>query len=89
MLTPDKRLTVADIAAQCGVDPDTPRTWIATGQLTAVNVCKSPGGRKPRWRVRQADLDEFLAKRANRQRTTPEATARPRRAAKPPVREWF
>lgn len=89
MLTPDKRLTIAEIAEQLGVDLDTPRAWIASKQLVAVNVCKSPGGRKPRWRVRQADLDEFLAKRANRQRTTPEATARPRRAAKPPVREWF
>lgn len=89
MLTPDKRLTIDEISQQLGVDPDTPRAWIATGQLAAVNVCKSPGGRKPRWRVRQSDLDDFLAKRANRQPTAPQATARPRRAAKPPVREWF
>ena len=51
-------LTVAEIAEQLKMNPQTIRNWIDRGSLPAVRV----GPR--RVRVRQADLDEFLSKAA-------------------------
>jgi len=51
-------VTVAEIAEQLKMNPQTVRNWIDRGSLPAVRV----GPR--RVRVRQADLDEFLSKAA-------------------------
>jgi len=36
--------------------------WIRSGELAAVNVAQAVGGR-PRWRIRRADLEDFLLRR--------------------------
>ena len=54
---------------------------INKGILPAVNIST---GRKPRWRIPQADFDAFLAARTHRAPPTPARTRR-RKPAKPPV----
>ena len=58
----DVFLTVAEIATRLQVNPQTVRNWIARGQLPAVRV-----GR--RVRVRQIDLDRFIAAGTTRRRS--------------------
>ncbi len=65
------------------VAPDKVRTWIAKGELAAVNV----GNRqRPRWRVSQAALDAFLASRSAK---APAPTRSTRRRRTSPVVEEF
>jgi excisionase family DNA binding protein len=52
---PDELLTVAQIAEQVHVTPETVRRWITTGQLPGHAVNRRAG-----FRVRRADLNEFL-----------------------------
>jgi hypothetical protein len=54
-------LSPPQVATQLGVDPATVIGWIRSGQLKASNVGK--GGRRPRYRVQQNDLDAFMRKR--------------------------
>jgi excisionase family DNA binding protein len=54
-------LTPPQVAKQLGVDPDTVRGWIESRQLKAANVGK--GKQRPRYRIRQSDLDAFLKAR--------------------------
>jgi hypothetical protein len=81
--------TVDDIANECGVDGQTVRTWIVSKQLAAMNVCKTAGGKKPRWRVRDEDLAAFLAGRSNRPATTqPGTTTKSRQKRVTTAKEW-
>jgi excisionase family DNA binding protein len=59
---PDSLLTVRDVASQLRVNQSKILGWIAYNRLRAVNMAKGALGR-PRWRIRPADLDEFLAGR--------------------------
>ena len=54
-------LTPPQAAEQLGVDPSTVIGWIRTGQLRASNIGK--GGKRPRYRIRESDLDAFLKSR--------------------------
>ena len=57
---PDELLTVEQVAQLLKVIPDTVRTWIQAGALTA----SRPGnGTRPgrKYRVRRVDLDAFVA----------------------------
>src|SRR5205814_5905575 len=57
---PEELLTVAQVAQLLKVIPDTVRTWIQSGALTA----SRPGdGARPgrKYRVRRVDLDAFVA----------------------------
>lgn len=73
-------LTCGEIAEQFQIDADTVRAWCCSGALKAINVAKNPRGPKPRWRISEAELAEFMAKRSNVKATLqPRArTARPR-----------
>lgn len=51
-------LTVKDVARRYAVHPETVRRWIKEG-LAATKL-----GNRAGWRVREADLDRFLADRA-------------------------
>lgn len=83
-------LTVDDIATKCGVDEATAKYWITSKQLAAVNVCKRPGGSKPRWRVTEDDLAAFLAGRGNRPATNQQATTtKTRRKTIPAGKQWI
>lgn len=53
-------LNPPEISKQLRVSADTVRSWIATRQLKASNLAS---GKRPRWVVRKADLQEFLATR--------------------------
>jgi excisionase family DNA binding protein len=55
--------TVEDLTNRYGVTVHTVLTWIRSGELKAVNVGRTPGARKPRWRVSEEALAEFEAKR--------------------------
>lgn len=60
-------LTPREVAALLGLrDTAAVLGWIASGQLAAVNVARSPTAQKPRWRVRREDLDQFIARRSTR-----------------------
>ena len=54
----DKWLTVQQICGQLQVSDQTVRRWIKGGALPALNV-----GGKAGYRIREADLDEFLQER--------------------------
>ena len=76
--------TTSQVAQQLGVDQGKVLDWIHSGQLVAVNVATNSGGR-PRWRVSQESLAEFLTRRKSQ---TPPST-RPRRKTKSDVTEFY
>jgi excisionase family DNA binding protein len=51
-------LTVAEIAAELRVDPESVRRWLRDRKLAGINLGKRPG-----WRVRREDLDRFIDER--------------------------
>jgi len=63
MIATETWLTPPQIAEMLGVDPNKVRQWIIAGELAASDVSAKAGG-IPRWRVRPADLEAFLSRRA-------------------------
>lgn len=55
-------LTPPAIARELAIRESKVAQWIRSGELTAVNVAETNGGR-PRWRIRRDDLDAFLLRR--------------------------
>lgn len=55
--------TIEQVAQRYGVTQHTVLGWVRAGEMRAVNVGRRPGGRRPRWRITQAALDEFEAGR--------------------------
>jgi hypothetical protein len=55
---------IKTIAARYQCSPSTVSAWIANGELRAVCVSRSASSRKPRWRITDAALSEFEARRA-------------------------
>jgi hypothetical protein len=77
--------TASAVAKRLGVAKvDVIYAHIAAGNLRAVNV--SVGNRRPCWRIRQVDLEEFLAGRASVPATKP---ARRRAARRLKVTPYF
>ena len=76
-------LTTAAAAELLAVSQDKIQDWIASRQLVAVNVAASRNGR-PRWRIAQAALDQFLAARS----TTPPPPKPPRSRAAARPKDW-
>ena len=60
--TSDGLLTVTEIAQRLKVGRDKVLGWIHYGHLRAANTAKGSLGR-PRWRIKPADLEDFLAGR--------------------------
>lgn len=52
-------LTVQQVSAETGFSSQKIIRLIAAGKLAAIDT-STGGGRKPRWSIRQEDLDEFL-----------------------------
>ena len=52
---PDRFLTVAEVAADLRISPDTVRRWIAAGKLPAVRVSARD------LRIERAEYDQLLA----------------------------
>lgn len=65
--------SVKSVAERLGVKPDTVRGWIASGELTAINVSQTRGT-LPRWRISPEALAEFEAGRC---------TIKPRKTKQP------
>jgi hypothetical protein len=78
-------LTTRDVAAHLAVDVEQVLGFIHRGDLRAIDV-SARRGRRPRWRIRDEDLELFLAARA----AIPQrAETRKRRRKSPDVIEFF
>jgi transposase len=71
--------SVRQVAERYTVGQHTVLGWIASGELTAINVARNPAG-KPRWRITSEALQAFEMLRAA-QPATPEPRRRRRRQA--------
>jgi excisionase family DNA binding protein len=58
---------VRDLCQRYAVSEHTVLSWIARGELRAVNVGRRPGAKKPRWRITRESLEAFEMSRT----TTP------------------
>lgn len=73
----------AQVAESYGVCVDTITKKIADGELGAINI--GAGKIKPRWRIRQSDLDAFERLRESKKPPKPSR----RRRKDPSVTEYF
>ncbi len=64
-----------------GTDDEQILSWIHSGELPAVNVAKSLQGKRPQWRIAEADLGKFLIGRRHPASTQPTATHTAKRKA--------
>ena len=71
-------MTLPEIAQELRCRQSKPRRWVESGELPAINVSDST---RPRYRVRRADLDAFLQRRAVA--PTPQPSRPPRRDSYP------
>ena len=77
-------LSPPEIAKRYGCDSHKILTWIRSGELHAVNMATTTGGR-PRWRISPSDLALFEAARA----AGPAPKAIRRRRRDPSIVEFF
>jgi hypothetical protein len=82
---PATTFTASQVAARFGVDIDTVYGWLRTGLLPSVNVAAKAGSRKPRYMIRQQDLDQFEQTRA----TKPPPARQSRKRKNPGVEKFF
>jgi hypothetical protein len=54
------------LADRYGTTTQTILNWIRRGELKAINIGRTPNGRKPRWRISEAAVAEFEAGRTQR-----------------------
>ena len=78
-------MTPPQVARMLGVKPSKVGKWIADASLKAVDLSEGRR-RRPRWKISQQSLEEFLAARANRKPV--KSGARRRRASLVPT-EYF
>jgi len=57
--------SVKDVAEHFAVGEHSVLGWIKNGELRAVNVGRTPGAKKPRWRVTSEQLAAFEMVRSN------------------------
>jgi excisionase family DNA binding protein len=58
-------LSVKEVKDRYGVSENTVLSWIKSGQLQAINVGRTPAGKRPRWRITQQALEEFELARSS------------------------
>jgi excisionase family DNA binding protein len=58
----ERSLTVDQVAEALQVSPWTVRIWLRARRLRGFR----PGGTKAGWRIRESDLERFIAETANR-----------------------
>lgn len=75
--SPPAMLTPPQIARRLRVKPEKVVGWIRQGELRAINVAHR-GSRRPRFRIEQADLDNFLTSRTVKRREPPKRRQRSR-----------
>ncbi len=64
MTDPERWLTTAEIAKRLSLTERTIRDWLRSGRLPGIRLGSSRAG----WRIREADLDAFLAQRSTVQK---------------------
>ena len=62
--TKRRDLTPPKVAKRYGISPEKVVHWILTGELRAINVATNPNGLRPRYRIDEADLEDFERRRA-------------------------
>lgn len=62
-MSSDKLYSIQDLADQYGATAATFRAWIRSGELKAVNVSRNQKSKRPRYMVRQSDLEKFFEDR--------------------------
>jgi hypothetical protein len=82
--TPSRWFTPPQVAERYRVSAEKVIGWIRAGELRAVNVA-ARAGRRPRWRIGEADLLAFEQRRA----AVPLATTSKRRRKHENVVEYF
>jgi excisionase family DNA binding protein len=60
VMTDERFYTVDEVAERMRVTVFTVRNWLRAGQLGGFRA----GGRKAGWRIRQSDLDRFIAQQS-------------------------
>ena len=78
-------ITPPELAKRYRVNVDKILAWIRSGELPAINIASKPGGR-PRWRIRESDIELFEARRSA---VAPAKKTRRRRRRSPGVIEFF
>jgi transposase len=68
--------SVADLCERYGVDEHTVLGWIRSGELRAINVGRTPAGKRPRWRVTAEALAAFELARESGCNPTPQPKRR-------------
>ena len=81
-----KAMTPMQYAKTLGIDVETVRNWIRSGELAAVNTASSPA-KKVRWRITMAAVADFEKRRSNRVKAQPEHRNRARAPIK--VKKFF
>jgi hypothetical protein len=76
-MTVDYR-TVRGLAESLAIDQAKVLHWIHTGQLEAIDVSETPGGR-PRWRIPAEAWERFCRARSNQANTATQQPAKRRR----------
>ena len=84
LASPSRYLTPPQVAERYGVDSAKVICWIRNGEIRAVDVSTSTGGR-PRYRINPVDLALFEASRA----AGPQPRVTRRRRKDPSVTEFF
>jgi hypothetical protein len=64
-MTTDPLHTIAQAAQQLAVNRHQVSTFIASGELVAVNVAANPRGGRPSWRISQEALEQFQLRRSS------------------------
>jgi excisionase family DNA binding protein len=80
----ERFLTPPEVARRYGVSAEKVIGWIRRGELRAINLA-ARRGRRPRWRIGQADLLAF----ENRRAAIPEAPQPRRRRTPDDVIQYF
>lgn len=80
-------LTVREYADRLHVKQQQILTWIHSGELRAVNVCSTPGGKRPSWRISIDAICEFESRRSSNKPVKP--ARRKRKKRDPSYTEYF
>lgn len=82
--TTARMLTPPEVGKRLGVNAEKVLGWIRSGELRAVDVSIRHGSGRPRWRISEADLEDFL-----RARSAAPIPKKSRRRSTAGVREYF
>jgi excisionase family DNA binding protein len=77
--------TVKAVAEKLGVQIHAVLRWISKGEIAATNLARDAAGQRPRWRIAEQALAEFLERRTKQ----PPLPRSPRRKRLADVHEFY